>query len=102
MTRPNVGSRRRYRPRVTMLKIRAVPLVRMPKSRFFELIRKACRDGVVPEELEITTLNWDHRTGRHFKPGAVLSASDAQELRNCYDYLTGAVGKRDVRVESPR
>lgn len=85
-----------------MLKIRAVPLVRMPKSVFFELIRKACRDGIVPEQIEITTLNWDHRTGQRYAPGAVLSGKDREELRNCYTYLTGAVGKRDVRVEHPR
>lgn len=95
-------SKNRRNPRVTMLKIRATPLVRMPKSKFFELIRRACRDGVVPENIEITTLNWDHKTGGEYKAGQKLSARHAEELRNCYNYLVGAVGKRDVRVEHPR
>jgi len=94
--------KRRRRPRVTLLKIRARPLVRMPKSRFFELIRHACRDGVIPAEIEITTLNWDHQVGQTLQPGRVLSARERQELTNCYEYLTGAIGKRDVRVERPR
>ena len=100
----HMPSRRRVRrrQRVTLLKIRAVPLVRMPKSHFFELIRRACRDGVVPQDIRITTLNWDHRNGRVYQPGQVLDAEDAEELRNCYNFLVGAVGKRDIRVETPR
>jgi len=30
-----------------------------------------------------------------------LSARDAAELKNCYNYLVGAVTKQDVRVERP-
>lgn len=93
---------RRSRPRVTMLKIRAIPLVRMPKSRFFEQIRRACRDGIVPDDIEIVTMNWDHQTGRRYIPGTKLSGRNAEDLRNCYNYLVGAVGKRDIRVENPR
>src|SRR5690242_5406384 len=96
------SNRKRRRPRVTLLKIRAVPLVRMPKSRLFYLIRKACETGVVPREIRITTLNWDHRLGRVLQPGQVLSAEDRQELKNCEAYLFGAVDRRDVRVEKPR
>lgn len=90
----------KHRP--TQLKIRARPLVRMPKSRFFALIKQACETGVVPDEIEMQTLNWNHKRGSHLMPGTTLSAEDAQELRNCYEFLTGAVGKRDVRVEKPR
>lgn len=85
-----------------MLKIRAVPLVRMPKSRLFYLIKQACETGIIPNEIRITTLNWDHRVGRELQPGQVLSADDKQELNNCAAFLFGAVGKRDVRVEKPR
>ena len=88
------------RPRRTLLKIRAVPLVRMPKSRFFELIRQACRDGVVPPDIRITTLNWDHAVGSRYVPGQVLSARHAEELRNCYLLLAGT-GRGGVRVEAP-
>lgn len=96
-----LGSKRR-RPRRTLLKIRAVPLVRMPKSRFFMLIREACKTGVVPNEIEITTLNWDHALGGRYMPGTILSAKHKAELQACYDYLSGAIGKSDVRVETPR
>ncbi len=95
-------SSKRRKPRPTQLKIRAVPLVRMPKSRFFELIRDACKNGVIPKDIRMESLNWDHKVGRSWNAGTVLSAADADELRQCYAYLTGAVGKRDVRVESPR
>lgn len=94
--------RKRRRARVTSLKIRAVPLVRMPKSRLFYLIKQACETGIVPSEIRITTLNWDHRVGRALQPGQVLSADDRQELQNCAAYLFGAITKHDVRVEKPR
>jgi hypothetical protein len=87
-------------PRRTLLKIRAVPLVRMPKSVFFDRIRSACRNGVVPDDISITTLNWDHAEGRRYMPGQRLDASDAQELENCYQLLTG-MGKQSVRFERP-
>ena len=93
---------RRRPARVTLLKIRAVPLERMPKSRFFYLIRKACDTGVIPAGIRITTLNWDHRVGRTYQEGTVLSARDREELRNCAAFLYGAVSKRDIRVETPR
>lgn len=92
---------RRRSTRRTLLKIRAVPLVRMSKDTFFTKIRHACRDGVIPPDLRITTLNWDHAEGRKYSPGEVLNAEDAAELRNCYNFLVGAVGKEDVRVERP-
>jgi hypothetical protein len=94
-------SRKRRRPRVTMLKIRAVPLERMPKSHFFYLIRKACDSGTVPAGIRITTLNWDHRVGQSLQPGDVLDASQREELRNCAAFLFGAIDKHDVRVERP-
>lgn len=99
--RPKIGSKRK-RPRRTLLKIRAVPLVKMPKSRFFSLIRKACSTGIVPDDIEITTLNWDHAVGHRYNRGSVLSARDKAELQACADYLLGAVGKGDIRVETPR
>jgi hypothetical protein len=89
------------RARVTQLKIRAIPLERMPKSRFFHLIREACRTGIVPAGIRLTTLNWDHGVGRSFQAGDVLSANDAQELRNCGDFMFGPDDKHDVRVERP-
>lgn len=84
--------------RRALLKIRAVPLVRMPKSEFFRKIRHACRDGVVPADIEIRTLNWDHATGGRYQAGTVLSGYDREELRNCYQLLTGA-GKSAVRFD---
>jgi hypothetical protein len=93
-------SKRKHRGRRTLLKIRAVPRVRMPKSVFFQKIRHACRDGIVPPDIEITTLNWDHAQGNRYLPGQVLSGKDAAELRNCYNILVG-VGKQDVRFERP-
>lgn len=93
--------RRRRSSRRTLLKIRATPLKRMPKSRFYALIRQACREGVIPNDLQLSTLNWDHAQGRQYMPGSTLSARDAAELKNCYNYLVGAVTKQDVRVERP-
>jgi hypothetical protein len=95
------GSKRRRRPRKTLLKIRAVPLVRMPKSRFFYLIKKACDTGVVPPDIQITTLNWDHAQGRRYMPGRELSGRDRAELQECASYLFGKVDKHDIRVELP-
>lgn len=94
------GKQKKRQPRRTLLKIRAIPLVRMPKSVFFERIRSACRNGVVPDDISITTLNWDHATGHRYMPGEVLSADDANELENCYQLLTG-MGKQSVRFERP-
>jgi len=91
--------RRPRNSRTTLLKIRAVPLKRMPKSRFLKLIRQACRLGVIPDDIKLTTLNWDHAQGRHYTAGSRLSARDREELKNCYDTLL-AVGKQ-VRVEAP-
>jgi hypothetical protein len=73
----------------------------MPKSRFYALIRQACREGVIPNDLRLSTLNWDHARGRQYLPGQVLSGRDAAELRNCYNYLVGGITKQDVRVERP-
>jgi hypothetical protein len=84
------------------IKFRVVPLVRMPKSQLFIFLKRACESGVVPPEIEIQTLDWQHKRGGVWRPGTVLSGDDAAELRNCYEMLTGAVGKRDVRVEKPR
>jgi hypothetical protein len=92
--------KKRKSTRRTLLKIRAIPLVRMPKSVFFHKIREACRNGVVPHDIEITTLNWDHATGKKYEAGTVLNGKDAEELRNCYNLLVG-VGKQDVRFERP-
>lgn len=91
---------KREAPKRTLLKIRARPLVRMPKSVFFTKIRSACRDGVIPSDIEISTLNWDHARGRTYKAGQVLSGRDRDELMNCYQMLTG-MSKQDVRFERP-
>lgn len=101
MTRKREGSRRRVRQeRRTFLKIRAKPLVRMPKSVLFTKIRQACRDGIVPDDIEIMSLSWDHAVGNRYMPGTILSGDDAEELRNCYNLLVG-IGKADVRFERP-
>lgn len=92
--------KRRRGARRTLLKIRATPLVRMPKSKFFELIRQAARTGVVPPEIKLTTLNWDHARGGQYLPGATLSARDHDELKATYDLLAG-VEKGEIRVERP-
>lgn len=94
------GSRRNRKTRRVLLKIRAIPLVRMPKSVFFEKIRQACKNGIVPSDIEITTLNWDHAEGNRYRAGTVLSGKDRDELRNCYNILVG-VRKADVRFERP-
>ena len=72
----------------------------MPKSVFFHKIRQACRDGVVPADITITTLNWDHAQGKRYTAGQVLDGNDAEELKNCYNLLVG-VSKQDVRFERP-
>lgn len=92
--------RRRDRTRRTLLKIRAIPLVRMPKSVFFEKIRQACKNGIVPNDIEITTLNWDHAEGKRYLPGRILNGKDKDELMNCYNLLVG-FRKQDVRFERP-
>lgn len=92
----------RRKPRRTLLKIRVVPLVRMPKSRLFTLIKQACETGIIPDDIELQTLNWDHGTGGSYRRGYSLSARDRENLRNCYEFLTGAVGKSSIRVEHPR
>lgn len=95
------ASGQRRRSRVTQLKIRAVPLERMPKSRFFHLIKEACNTGIVPAGIRITTLDWGHGYGETFQEGSVLDARQIDELRNCGDFLFGPDGKHDVRVERP-
>jgi hypothetical protein len=90
--------RNRKRNRSTQLKIRATPLERMPKSMFFRLIKRACDSGIVPNNIEISTLNWAHGTGRKYGAGATLSADDAELLRQCYGVLSNA---DEIRVESP-
>lgn len=71
----------------------------MPKSVFFRKIREACRRGIVPNDITISTLNWDHEQGGRYMPGETLSGSDREELKNCYDLLTGA-SNRDIRFEA--
>lgn len=92
--------RRKKKP--TLLKFRVIPLVRMPKSKMFQLLKQACETGIVPPEIEVQTLDWWSRKGGRWRPGATLNARDAEELRNCYEFLTGAVTKRDIRVERVR
>lgn len=87
----------RRRPRRSLLKIRAMPLVRMPKSVFFAKIADAARTGVVPSDIMIATLNWDYAEGGRYHAGQVLSAADRQELRNCYQILTDE--HTDIRFE---
>jgi len=97
--RDSGGRRRGSRGvRRTMLKIRALPLRKMPKSVFFQKLRAACKHGVIPDDIEISTLNWGHGTGTRYSPGATLSGDDREELRNCYDYL---VGGAEIRFERP-
>lgn len=93
-------NRKRNRVRRTLLKIRATPLKRMPKSVFFTKIRQACRSGIVPEDIEIRTINWDHVEGRRYTAGRTLNGKDRRELMNCYNMLAG-IGKQDVRFEKP-
>lgn len=92
--------RRQKKARRTLLKIRATPLRRMPKSVFFAKLREACRNGIIPSDIRISTLNWDHEEGRRYLPGETLNGSDRNELKNCYDLLTG-MSKSDIRFESP-
>lgn len=101
MRRSGTRLGRRKRARQTLLKIRAVPLERMPKSLFFFLIRQATDTGVIDPRIRITTMNWDHAEGQHYDEGTTLSAKDREELRNAAAFLFGAVGKHDVRVERP-
>lgn len=94
------GPEKKGKPRVTLLKMRVTPLRRMAKSLLFTKIRQACRNGVVPDDISISTINWDHATGNRYMPGQTLSGDDRDELRNCYNLITSA-GKADVRFESP-
>lgn len=89
------------RNRRTLLKFRVTPLVRMPKSVLFKKLREACRHGVIPSDIQISTLEWGHEQGDVYQPGAVLSARKAEELRNCYALLVGVDTRRDVRFERP-
>lgn len=88
------------RNRRTLLKFRVTPLVRMPKSMLFRKLREACRHGIVPDDIRISTLEWGHEQGDVYQPGTVLPANKAEELRNCYSLLVG-VEKNDVRFERP-
>lgn len=90
---------RKSQGRRSLLKIRATPLVRMPKSVFLRKIEEACHSGTIPDDIELTTLNWGAGTGRRWRAGDTLDASDAQELQNCYAMLVDP--KTTVRVERP-
>lgn len=87
-------------PRWLFLKFRVTPLVRMPKSVLFIKLRQACRDGIIPRDIEIATLQWDHGQGKRYLAGTVLDAGDAKELMKCYNVLAG-VEKSGVRFERP-
>jgi len=82
-------------PRRTQVKIRAIPLIPMPKSVFYSLIRQACRTGIVPQHLELTTMDWAKGTGNKLRSGSTLDASDHDALKLAYKVLT----ESDIRIE---
>ena len=92
MPRSKKGKSRR-----TQLKIRAVPLHPMPKSVFYSKIRQACRTGIVPDGIEMTTMDWAKGTGRTLRAGITLDADDSDALKRAYKVLT----ESDIRIERP-
>lgn len=95
-------SKVRSRNRFTHIKIRAVPLVRMPRSVFLDKILVAVQYGVVPEDIELTTMQWDHSApgGRRYVSGQRLDANDQEELSKAYAVLKKA--GTTIRFERPR
>lgn len=88
----------RPQPRKLFLKFRIKPLVRMPKSVMLDKLRHAVRTGVMPNDLIIAYMSYDHMKGKQFQPGDRIQGGAHDELVKFYDVLI-SMDKQEMEVE---
>ena len=76
-----------------MLKFRLRLLEPMPKEEAIRRLKRAIRDGYVPEGIEIHWADWSKGTSGALRQGNI-DASDLEALRGFY----GAFAQADLRV----
>lgn len=89
-------SRRGRRSRSLHLKFRIAVLTRMPKSVVFQKLTEFMRTGVMPEGIEISTVDYDHTRGRRYSPGSTIDSGDRKALK---EFLEVFLCADSVRVE---
>lgn len=87
---------RRSRSRSLHLKFRITVLTRMPKSVVFRKLTEFMRTGVMPDDIEISTVDYDHTRGRRYFPGSTIDPDDREELK---EFLEVFLSANSVRVE---
>lgn len=70
-----------------MLKFRVVPTRRMTKSEAVRLLKRAVRNGYVPEGIEIIEMDWQKGTGRRANRGRI-DGDLLHDLRAFYGAMT--------------
>lgn len=83
-----------------MLKFRVRLLRRMPKSMVWQRIKDTVAYGVVPDDIELISMDWSHGQGKRFTPGSTIDGDDLGELEKFYAVLT-KMDEGSVRVERP-
>lgn len=86
------------RPRRLFLKFRVKPRVAMPKSVMLDKLRHFVKTGVMPKDLIVAYMSYDHKVGREFRPGERIQADEHEELQRFYDVLL-AIDQQEMTVE---
>lgn len=86
-------------PRRLELKFRVRPLVRMPVSVMFGKLQEFADTGIVPGDIEIAYMEYQHATARSFQPGSRVQPHEQEEFKKFHKVLMAMDPKSEVTVE---
>jgi len=90
--------RRGKTPRRLEIKFRVRPLVRMPKSEMFRKLKEFVETGIVPDDIDVAYMEYQHAHGRRFSAGERIQPHEQEELAKFYAVMT-AIQPEDMTVE---
>lgn len=86
-------------PRRLELKFRVRPRIRMPVSVMFGKLQELADTGIVPGDIEVAYMEYQHATARSFQPGARIQPHEHEEFKKFYKVLLAVNPQTEVSVE---
>lgn len=82
--------------RVAYVKLRVVPLVRMPKSVLLDKVRWSCENGVLDPEIDVRYVEYDHAYNGKRKGFQRISKRDKLEALENFRRLVMSADTVDI------
>lgn len=90
---------KKRKPRKLHLKFHIKAKVRMPRSTAWEKVKQFVATGVMPDDLDISYMDYEHSIGKQFFAGDTVSPEDFDEFRNLLAIMAGAKQQGPLRLE---